>query len=599
MNFSKVISLVLALLMVFINSNFAFAKQEYECNAQKNDTCEEDVSDNINNKSIIPPNNIDISNYNGCIKPSNNLYEDGDDIYQKDEFATYYFYNMTNNFGNNTHGSCGYTAVSMLLSFYDTYWDDNIIDEQYDEIGIMSSDYKLSNIESSPGIEKEPEELKNLNSGEYWNFITNNYSQYFQLYLIKLAEERFNMYHNTISILEEMGIVWNIDIDNPCASALIHQLSVIDHYLYTVKGYTRDDIELIYECTNVRDFAISKIKNGEPVLLFLGSESGFHFVLAYDWDNKGTEDTSDDDIYAHYGWDYVIDAEGNVKDAVHINIDTDEYPLLVSALALNFKDTPHSCSNNYVDTNRDEYCSCFFSVHTNHECTIFEKIDDECHQNLCECDLDSDVLEHNFVYGYPTMRHHFVYCDVCNYRKEQEVHHFEYTTNNDNTHTLSCLDCGFMISEEHDYVTHNHCYEKCTDCENVRRVVEHNYTYDYVSKNNLEHYGYCICGSRDVFEHDLYETNGHVKCYDCTYLIEANHVHSYVYTPISNGRSHTKTCRCGISKTEMCIGSIAIDGTSRCTKCGQTLPSFPELLSVDEEEDAMIYKDDEDYTCCE
>ena len=581
MKYNSIIVLILVFSMLFINSSVVFAEEVQEYYLQTNENQEEYAFEN--SRSIGNPIEIDISNYNGSIKPTNGLYDNGNGIYQREQFASYYFSNLKENFGNNTHGSCGYVAVSMLLSFYDTYLDDNIINEQYDINAMMSLDYKLSDIQNSSGIKKEPEELSNLNTGEYWNYIENNYDQYFQLYLIKLAEERFNMYHDTVAILEEMGIVWNIDIENPCASTLLHQLSVIDHYLYTVKGYTSDDVELIYSNTNVRDFAISIIKNGEPVLLFLGSESGFHFVVAYDLDDKGTEDTSDDDIYAHYGWD---------SNRTHININTDNYPLLVSAIALDFKNTPHSCSNNYLDSNRDEYCSCFFSVHLNHECT-FETFDNEYHQNKCECDLDSDVLEHNFVYGYPTMRHHFVYCDVCNYRKEQEAHNFEYTTNNDETHTKSCLDCGFSTTDVHNYTTYNHCYEKCADCGNVRQVVEHDYTDRYVSKDNLYHYAYCICGSKQTLEHDLYETNGHVKCYDCTYLIEANHVHSYVYTPISNGRSHSKTCRCGISTTEMCVGRASIEGTSYCVHCGQEIRTTIFPLSVDEED--AILNNEEDY----
>ena len=34
-----------------------------------------------------------------------------------DTFKYHYFYNMTENFGNNDVGSCGYVAMAMLLSY--------------------------------------------------------------------------------------------------------------------------------------------------------------------------------------------------------------------------------------------------------------------------------------------------------------------------------------------------------------------------------------------------------------------------------------------------------------------------------------------------
>lgn len=55
-------------------------------------------------------------------------------IFIDDFYTTYYFKNLTNNFGYNVKGSCTYVAFDMLLSFWDTYWCDSFIPESYDMV---------------------------------------------------------------------------------------------------------------------------------------------------------------------------------------------------------------------------------------------------------------------------------------------------------------------------------------------------------------------------------------------------------------------------------------------------------------------------------
>lgn len=51
----------------------------------------------------------------------------------------------------NYKGSCGYVAIGMILSYYDTFLDDSIIPEQYD---MVSNGYDDNIIlrRNSPGI---------------------------------------------------------------------------------------------------------------------------------------------------------------------------------------------------------------------------------------------------------------------------------------------------------------------------------------------------------------------------------------------------------------------------------------------------------------
>lgn len=56
-------------------------------------------------------------------------------------FAANYFYNLID-YHTNVSGSCGYIAIQMLLSFYNHYWNDDIISEQYETTA--TSDYELN-----------------------------------------------------------------------------------------------------------------------------------------------------------------------------------------------------------------------------------------------------------------------------------------------------------------------------------------------------------------------------------------------------------------------------------------------------------------------
>lgn len=97
------------------------------------------------------------------------------------DFKTAYFDNLTYNFGANYKGSCGYVAIGMLLSYYDTYLDDSIITEAYDApfIGYGSDTVERRN---SLGVQKDfvcdPDEIQgpkygfSLNSQEYFSAIS-------------------------------------------------------------------------------------------------------------------------------------------------------------------------------------------------------------------------------------------------------------------------------------------------------------------------------------------------------------------------------------------------------------------------------------------
>ena len=106
----------------------------------------------------------------------------------KSSFNNYmeaYYYNLNNNFGYNENGSCGYVAVSILLSYYDNLVRDDIIDEQYDVCSTSSTIDFLSNVES-PGTLHENKSLI-YSYSSYYNYIKSTENTSFHSYLLSLG----------------------------------------------------------------------------------------------------------------------------------------------------------------------------------------------------------------------------------------------------------------------------------------------------------------------------------------------------------------------------------------------------------------------------
>ena len=49
----------------------------------------------------------------------------------RESYMYYYFANLGNHIEENVVGTCGYIALGMLLTYYDTYWDDSLVSDSY------------------------------------------------------------------------------------------------------------------------------------------------------------------------------------------------------------------------------------------------------------------------------------------------------------------------------------------------------------------------------------------------------------------------------------------------------------------------------------
>ena len=321
--------------------------------------------------SSINKEKINAEDIGGLTKNTQFYYDNDDPIALTNNYASYYFYNLDRNFGNNLVGSCGYVALAMLLSYYDTYWDDNIIDDRYDENEYLIND-SLSDTIKSPGIGKDFPNTTEVNVASYYTFLeshVNGLNNLFHPYLIVFAENSLNYYEKN-------------SYDYPCLMYYSEFSTLLNEYLQNNRYYSTTNFAIEQSRSNdlVDSFVIPRVKQGIPVVLYIGSLKGNHYVIAYDYNE------SLDELYCHFGWHETLE-DGKICYFNHLRLSSTDYNSYLGAFALNFN-TTHNCSNNYLDsTSDDTYCPCYFNIHPSHthsyvSYTNFNKLK---HSGLCYC----------------------------------------------------------------------------------------------------------------------------------------------------------------------------------------------------------------------
>jgi len=285
----------------------------------------EDFSDYISNTTVN-----EVSTYYNMIL-SNSPVE----VFNDEYYAPHYFKNLIYSFPLNTHGTCNYTSISMLLSFYDTYWADYVIDEQFENTSYVGTNPNYSTM-YSPGLKYENESNFNIPSSQYFSYINETRNTYFQSYLIYLANQA------------------NISISDTNLGANYNQVyNLLDYYLNMVNFNTINKFTIISNITesmSVIEFTRLQINTGVPVILRIGKSSTNkgHTVIAYDVDQNG-------EIYVHTGWK----RNGTALSHVPLSLLNQVlgYNVLYDAISL-IKNYKHEHSYNYLSNSN--FCACEF-----------------------------------------------------------------------------------------------------------------------------------------------------------------------------------------------------------------------------------------------
>lgn len=224
----------------------------------------------------------------------NNYVDNQEEVFLHN-YATTYFSNLKSRFGINSHETCSFVAAGMLLSFFDSYWNDDFIDHSFEEDAIYSQSYNQdSNLDyppfdiESPGITSEIlEDVEQLNLNEYQAYVVANQNNYLQSYLIKLAYDMYDDY-----LFDNPS--------NPYGMNLYQQTHLLSYYLIYKRSITSSRA-IVYSLNNnnsdLEEEIIDLVSDGIPVIInAVSSIFGGHCMVAYDYDAVSN------DIYVHTGW---------------------------------------------------------------------------------------------------------------------------------------------------------------------------------------------------------------------------------------------------------------------------------------------------------
>lgn len=360
-------------------------------------------------------------------------------LYEYDSFLEAYYDNLTYNFGVNYKNSCGYIALGMLLSYYDTYLNDDIIPEQYDisSVGVGTDMIERRN---SPGIFRDIIEnqydssdtlLNGLSATDYYSIIQSmsNFSLHAKLITIGASEGYYNF-------------------DNDLAPALTSLASIIDIvsiFLNDISQVSDDDYDILYAFTgmtngftsnDLRNATISMIQAGHPVLLGVGvpNQKDGHAVIAYDYDSEN------DIVYCHFGFG---------ANETHIPLDLSGFTEYRTAMVIDFNvdDNPGcnygvtTIANNIPSTEYYSYDDCRIFTYADTHSYDYDYINYNAYKHVAYCECGEYVLE-DHLHLAPSYD-----CVLCG-AEHTHTYGMSYEWVSDKIHTTTCV-CGETKSEGH------------------------------------------------------------------------------------------------------------------------------------------------------
>ena len=408
----------------------------------------------------------------------------------------------------NVRGSCPYIAMSLMLSYYDAYWDDRFVPDThyYERKGTISSSGEISSdfhleLENDAWLEKT--EALGLVRGsseekaEYSDFVDEHSEEYFHLYLISLAKERnYHPFEISYGLINAEMVLF------------------LRYYLYDICGFSEDQVSvhLMTKANSSDDELYAKaqeqIDKGFPfmytgLMVDVGNNDeietpiGAHVLLGYKYTNNETKD----DITLSYCW--------NERDTTTFYTNEFRYYSGIIWLEINKEELPHTCSYSYshMDGNGfvHNYCTCqVYSEHPNHTCKLPANQQDPCpnSQSYVNCLCGQQINGyHSYHYNneYSSL-YHFIEC-VCGY-ESKENHILESVYNEaSGTHYYTCW-CGYQTST-HSMNTYSQYY-----------ISDDNY-----NLREFMHKVSCECGYETQAPHDFVITGlGTSRCTDCGYV---------------------------------------------------------------------------------
>lgn len=392
---------------------------------------------------------------------------------------------IPSHYPRNIAGSCGYVALSLLLSFYDAYWRDGFVPERYDTFGFIDDvtgeiwremHFAIENTawkefwdeyweyyKEINNLDEEAEETKAIKEtvrlDVYKQFAIDHSNDYFHFYLMSLGRA--------------LGYYDGVDygINGP------HMTELLDHYLDTICNINFNQVQVGYMHEGTftsREIlyakAREKVRQGFPVL-YAGynysddnsransstkkTEKASHYLLAY----KMTPD--ENDIVLTPCWNGEKLQTFNTTEYQY-----NSYIIWLEPTAL----FNHECSVSYKysSTSDQEYCVCdIFSEHPNHVHSYDATAYDETkHWKKCLCGERREQEYHQLVFKHDYVKQHYYECanEECEYYVVKD-HRLVYTATSGDLHRITCADCDYTTLDFHDFLpAANPRYSRCHYC---------------------------------------------------------------------------------------------------------------------------------------
>ena len=422
------------------------------------------------------------------------------DYYEQPYFVGDYFRNLVDHFPTNNCGNCGYTAAAMLLCYYDTYWNGNIIDDRFNSDPAMISDPQTPDY-SSPGIKDYAADIGKVDKSrkpkagapqQEWDVYNAYLYEIYYPYVTKMLDPGI-LDFNLISYLYNLAqgknqtktVLWDFGVNNPTTEAdgiLVRNLLNLYFSELGMSNYIEakmvhfsnfpsihGPISPLAQRLALRRAAMGKLRKGQPII-YMGNlfdvETGFydkngvynsdggHIAIAYGLDKEentiiGHLGWKGEKEYAHMNFDEVF---GDFNAFIYLDVKPDldfTHPnerfnagKPVSACELYshvHADEDHRAKIFYGDTEyHASQCICGDTEYEMHEYDEMVQFDDQKHALKCVCG-DAKYEEHTLtVTPYGSLYHMFG-CE-CGYQRK-EFHHFRLG----GMMRFVCSDCGFSM----------------------------------------------------------------------------------------------------------------------------------------------------------
>ena len=337
-----------------------------------------------------------------------NSNRDSTETYIENEF---YFRNLHYNFPYNEYNSCCFVAISMLLGYYDSLYNDSFVDDIY-EVSVLDNYFDplingLEDFSESPGT-----------------------NDYLQDLLIS------NSFYGLIPFYDPNdGYEYSIYLS---AQLLIDYLT--DKNISSTISYYSDDFY------DVPSYIKNAINNDKPVCCGYNYDIN-HACIAYGY--------TDNAICIHKGW---YPPSTSLEQYSHTFMNEDYF---VACFYLNYGGSITG-SNNYQWSHNGCTGYIYYPhvIHCNHEAVAYQSVFNSVYHNVNCCACTSSTQEqHSFV-----MNGFYNICSKCGYSINMCSHNLSYNGNYNNIyHYMNCSICNQIISEPHNF-TYIHGWYNCTVC---------------------------------------------------------------------------------------------------------------------------------------